>query len=271
MEQRPLGAVLADLHWADHSSGLRRRAGRAGDGRADARRRHVAAGAPASGAGWRRELNATTLALTPLSDAQTALLLGHLLDRPVRRQSRNRPRSSVRAEPARRRAVRRALPRERVGRGARAAGDVAGNHRARLDGLPKTRRRYGNAAVVGKVLWVSSLDRDRGEALASLQSLERKGSSAGNGGRRSRRERARVRPRSRAGRRVRPAPASRPRREAPACGGVDGIARTSGGRGGDAASTGGRPSTSCERRAAGRRARSPREAALREAAIERSR
>ncbi|MBA3332981.1 MAG: AAA family ATPase, partial [Actinobacteria bacterium] len=84
-EQRPLVLVFEDLHWADQS--LLDFVDELVDWVTDAPLLVVGTARPElleRRPGWGGgKLNATTLALSPLTDEQTALLLGRLLDKPV--------------------------------------------------------------------------------------------------------------------------------------------------------------------------------------------
>jgi class 3 adenylate cyclase len=178
-EQRPLVLVFEDLHWADES--LLDFVDELVDWVTDipllvvgTARPELLERRPGWGGG---KLNATTLALRPLSDEQTALLIGQLLDKPL-----------IAAE------SQRALL-ERAGGNPLYAEQFAdlflergstdelplpetlqGIIAARLDGLPEGEKGLlQDAAVVGKVFWASALQRDPADVVGALHMLERKG------------------------------------------------------------------------------------------------
>ena len=112
------------------------------------------------------KLNATTLALQPLSDEQTALLLAALLDRPVlaaesqqallERAGGNPLYAEQFADLFLERGSADELPLPET---------LQGIIAARLDGLPEAEKELlRDAAVVGKVFWASALSRDRNDA-----------------------------------------------------------------------------------------------------------
>jgi class 3 adenylate cyclase len=177
-ERRPLVLVFEDLHWAD-------------DGLLDfvdylvdwaggipllvvaTARPELLARRPAWGGG---KLNATTIRLSPLRDADTARLVGALLDRallPAETQAALLEQAGgnpLYAEQFAR------LYEERG-----SVEDVAlpeGVHgviAARLDGLPREEKELlQDAAVIGKVFWLGALRREAHAARAALHSLERK-------------------------------------------------------------------------------------------------
>ena len=178
-EQRPLVLVVEDVHWADES--LLDFLDELVDWVTDVpmlvvctARPELLERRPNWGGG---KLNATTLALAPLSDEQTALLLGRLLGRPL-----------LEAEPQQ------ALLEQAGGNplyaeqfaelyAERGSADelplpetLQGIIAARLDGLPAQEKGLLlDAAVVGKVFWASAIGRDPGTARSVLHSLERKG------------------------------------------------------------------------------------------------
>jgi tetratricopeptide (TPR) repeat protein len=123
------------------------------------------------------KLNATTLALAPLSDEQTALLIAKLLERPViaaesqqallERAGGNPLYAEQFAELFLERGSTADLPLPET---------LQGIIAARLDGLPQTEKELlRDAAVVGKVFWASALRSELGDLAAILHSLERKG------------------------------------------------------------------------------------------------
>ena len=170
------------------------------------------------------KLNATTLALAPLSEDQTALLIAHLLERsvlPAESQQLLLERAGgnpLYAEQFVELYVEQGSTSELL-----LPETLQGIIAARLDGLPDSEKSLlQDAAVVGKVFWASSIGPDSNAAATTLHSLERKGFV-----RRQRRsslegrERVRVRARARSRRLVRPDPTCRSRAEAPCCRGVD--------------------------------------------------
>jgi class 3 adenylate cyclase/tetratricopeptide (TPR) repeat protein len=178
-EQRPLVLVVEDIHWADEM--LLDFLDELVDWLTDVPLLVVATARPELlerrpnwGGG---KLNATTLALAPLSDEQTAELIGSLLGRPVLAVDSHRALLE--------RAGGNPLYAEQfvdlyVEQGSEAELQLPetlhGIIAARLDGLPdREKALLQDAAVVGKVFWVSSIGRDPDAATASLHSLERKG------------------------------------------------------------------------------------------------
>ncbi len=178
-EQRPLVLVFEDLHWADDS--LLDFVDELVDWLTDVPLLVIATARPElleRRPGWGGgKLDATTLALTPLSDDQTALLLAHLLGRPVLEAGSQRALleraggNPLYAEQFAELYVERGSTDE-----LELPETLQGIIAARLDGLPDDEKQLlGDAAVVGKVFWASALDREPGAALAGLHSLERKG------------------------------------------------------------------------------------------------
>jgi len=177
--ERPLVLVFEDLHWADES--LLDFVDELVDWITDVPLLVVATARPElleRRPGWGGgKLNATTLALAPLTDDETARLLRTALGRSV-----------LPAE------VQRVLL-ERAGGNPLYAEQFAelyvergstdelalpetlqGIIAARLDGLsPEEKALLQDAAVVGKVFWTGALGRDARNASAALHSLERKG------------------------------------------------------------------------------------------------
>ena len=178
-EQRPLVLVFEDLHWADDS--LLDFVDELVEWVTDVPMLVVGTSRPElleRRPGWGGgKLNATTLALTPLSDAQTALLLGHLLNRPVlAAESQQTLLERAGGNPLYAEQFAELFLESGSAEELQLPETLQGIISARLDGLPEDEKALlGDAAVVGKVFWASSLDRDLGQALASLHSLERKG------------------------------------------------------------------------------------------------
>jgi class 3 adenylate cyclase/tetratricopeptide (TPR) repeat protein len=178
-EQRPLVLVFEDLHWADES--LLDFVDELVDWVTDVPLLVVGTARPElleRRPGWGGgKLNATTLALRPLSDNETALLLTRLLERPIlaadeqqaliERAGGNPLYAEQFADLFLERGATDELPLPET---------LQGIIAARLDGLPHAEKELlRNASVVGKVFWVGSLGRDRDEATATLHALERKG------------------------------------------------------------------------------------------------
>jgi class 3 adenylate cyclase/tetratricopeptide (TPR) repeat protein len=178
-EQRPLVLVVEDLHWADES--LLDFLDELVDWVSDVPLLVVCTARPElleRRPGWGGgKLNATTLALRPLSDEETGRLLARLLDRPVlavedqqallERAGGNPLYAEQFAD----------LYLEQGGTDELALPEtIQGIIAARLDGLPEHEKELlRDAAVVGKVFWVGSLTRDPAEAENTLHTLERKG------------------------------------------------------------------------------------------------
>ena len=178
-EQRPLVVVVEDIHWADES--LLDFLDELVDWVTDVPLLVVATARPElleRRPGWGGgKLNATTLALSPLSDDQTALLLGQLLGKPLleaesqrtllERAGGNPLYAEQYAELFAEQGSTEELPLPET---------LQGIIAARLDGLPDSEKSLlQDAAVVGKVFWASSIGRSPEAATVSLHSLERKG------------------------------------------------------------------------------------------------
>ena len=178
-EHRPLVLVVEDLHWADES--LLDFVDELVDWVSDVPLLVVGTARPElleRRPGWGGgKLNATTLALRPLSDEETSVLLTRLLERPVlaaedhqallERAGGNPLYAEQFAD----------LYLERGGTGELALPEtLQGIIAARLDGLPEREKELlRDAAVVGKVFWVGSLPHEPAEAESALHALERKG------------------------------------------------------------------------------------------------
>jgi len=178
-EIRPLVLVFEDLHWADAS--LLDFVDELVEWVTDVPLLVVATARPELldrrpdwGGG---KLDATTLALAPLSDEQTARLLVALLDRPliaadsqqalIERAGGNPLYAEQFADLY--------LERESV-EDLSLPETLQGIISARLDGLPREEKGLlQDAAVVGKVFWAGGLRRGEHEATEALHSLERKG------------------------------------------------------------------------------------------------
>ena len=178
-EQRPLVVVVEDIHWADES--LLDFLDELVDWVTDVPLLVVATARPElleRRPGWGGgKLNATTLALSPLSDDQTAELIGRLLGRPLL--------AAEAQQTLLERAGGNPLYAEQFVELYTEQGSTAeltlpetlqGIIAARLDGLPDSEKSLlQDAAVVGKVFWASSIGRDPDAATTWLHSLERKG------------------------------------------------------------------------------------------------
>jgi class 3 adenylate cyclase/tetratricopeptide (TPR) repeat protein len=178
-ELRPLVVVFEDLHWADES--LLDFVDELVDWLIDVPLLVVGTARPElleERPGWGGgKLNATTLALAPLSDEQTARLISALIDRPVL------PAESQQA--LLERAGGNPLYAEQFAdlyleRGSTEElslpETLQGIIAARLDGLPSAEKGLlQDAAVIGKVFWTGGLRREEREAAEALHSLERKG------------------------------------------------------------------------------------------------
>jgi class 3 adenylate cyclase/tetratricopeptide (TPR) repeat protein len=178
-DQRPLVLVFEDLHWADES--LLDFVDELVDWVTDVPLLVVATARPElleRRPGWGGgKLNATTLALAPLTDEQTAALLGRLLVNPLleaesqqtllERAGGNPLYAEQFAELYVERGSTKQLPLPET---------LQGIIAARLDGLSASEKDLVlDAAVVGKVFWAGALGRNGGEVVPTLHSLERKG------------------------------------------------------------------------------------------------
>jgi len=177
-DRRPLVLVVEDLHWADQS--LLDFVDELVDWVTDVpllivttTRPELLERRPGWGGG---KLNATTLALAPLSDDKTALLIGQLLDRPMlaadsqqvllERAGGNPLYAEQFAELFLEQGSAEALSLPET---------LQGIISARLDGLPPDEKELlRDAAVVGKVFWTGALRREPAQATAALHSLARK-------------------------------------------------------------------------------------------------
>ena len=178
-EQRPLVLVVEDIHWADES--LLDFVDELVDWVTDVPLLVVATARPElleRRPGWGGgKLNATTLALSPLSDDQTAELLGKLLGSPVLDAGAQQTLleraggNPLYAEQFVELYVEQGSTQELA-----LPETLQGIIAARLDGLPESEKGLlQDAAVVGKVFWASAIGQDPDAATASLHSLERKG------------------------------------------------------------------------------------------------
>jgi class 3 adenylate cyclase/tetratricopeptide (TPR) repeat protein len=178
-DQRTVVFIFEDLHWADVS--LLDFVDELCDWVTDAPLLVLATARPdlfERRPGWGGgKLNATTLALTPLSDEQTALLIAQLLDRPVLAVEEQRvllghaggnPLYAEQfADLYLERGSAEELPLPET---------LQGIIAARLDDLlPEEKALLHSASVVGKVFWTGALGFDGRAVAPALHSLERKG------------------------------------------------------------------------------------------------
>ena len=178
-EQRPLVLVVEDIHWADES--LLDFLDELVDWVTDVPLLVVATARPELlerrpnwGGG---KLNATTLALAPLTNDETAQLLGSVLESPVlpaEAQAALLERAGgnpLYAEQFAELYVERGSAEELT-----LPETLQGIIAARLDGLSADEKDLMlDAAVVGKVFWAGALGRDETDTTATFHSLERKG------------------------------------------------------------------------------------------------
>ena len=178
-EQRPVVLVFEDLHWADDT--LLDFVDELVDWLTDVPLLVVGTARPElleRRPGWGGgKLNATTLALSPLSEEQTAALLAQLLDRPVleagsqhallERAGGNPLYAEQFADLFVELGSTEDLPLPET---------LQGIIAARLDALsPPEKALLQEAAVLGKVFWASALEADGQDVLTTLHGLERKG------------------------------------------------------------------------------------------------
>jgi class 3 adenylate cyclase/tetratricopeptide (TPR) repeat protein len=178
-EQRPLVLVFEDLHWADE--GLLDFVDELVEWVTDVPLLVVGTARPElleRRPGWGGgKLNATTLALAPLGQDQTALLLGRLLEKPVleaetqlallERAGGNPLYAEQFADLYLERGSTDELPLPET---------LQGIIAARLDGLRgREKDLLQDAAVVGKVFWASALRSAENDTADTLHALERKG------------------------------------------------------------------------------------------------
>ncbi len=178
-EQRPLVLVVEDIHWADES--LLDFLDELVDWVTDVPLFVVATARPElleRRLGWGGgKLNATTLALSPLTDEQTAELIGRLLARPlIAAESQQALLERAGGNPLYAEQFVELYVEQGSTDQLPLPETLQGIIAARLDGLPDLEKGLlQDAAVVGKVFWASSIGRDPAVATASLHALERKG------------------------------------------------------------------------------------------------
>ena len=176
--QRPLVLVLEDLHWADES--LLDFLDELVDWVTDVPLLVVATARPElleRRPGWGGgKLNATTLALAPLSDEQTALLLGRLLHRPVLAADSQRVLlERAGGNPLYAEQFAELFLEQGSAEALSLPESLQGIISARLDGLaPHEKELLRDASVLGKVFWTGALRGEPGEASTTLHSLARK-------------------------------------------------------------------------------------------------
>jgi class 3 adenylate cyclase len=174
-EQRPLVVVFEDLHWADES--LLDFVDELVDWVADVPLLVVATARPElleRRPGWGGgKLNATTLALVPLSDEETALLLGRLLGKPLlEAESQQVLLERAGGNPLYAEQFAELFAERGSTEELQLPETLQGIIAARLDGLSEAEKGLIlNAAVVGKVFWVGSLGRHDGQVVPTLHSL----------------------------------------------------------------------------------------------------
>ena len=177
-DQRPLVLVVEDLHWADES--LLDFIDELVDWVTDVPLLVVATARPElleRRTGWGGgKLNATTLALAPLSDNDTSALLAGLLGTPVLvAESQAALLERAGGNPLYAEQFAELFLEQGSAEALSLPETLQGIISARLDGLPVAEKELlRDAAVVGKVFWTGALQRDPAEATAALHSLTRK-------------------------------------------------------------------------------------------------
>jgi class 3 adenylate cyclase/tetratricopeptide (TPR) repeat protein len=123
------------------------------------------------------KLNATTLAIAPLSEEHTARLLAQLLESPVLdAEAQKTLLERAGGNPLYAEQFADLFVERRSAEGLPLPETLQGIIAARLDGLQQAEKELlRDASVVGKVFWQSSLDNATNETSATLHSLERKG------------------------------------------------------------------------------------------------
>jgi len=177
-EQRQLVLVIEDLHWADES--MLDFVDELVDWVTDVPLLVVGTARPellSRRAGWAGgKLNATTVALSPLTDEQTALLIGGLLARPVIADEQQRLLEQAGGNPLYAEQFAELYLERGSAEDLPLPETLQGIIAARLDGLEAAEKELlQDAAVVGKVFWSGSLGRDSDSASDTLHSLARKG------------------------------------------------------------------------------------------------
>ena len=181
-EQRPTVLVFEDLHWADDDlldfvDHLVDWAGGVPMLVVCTARPELLERRPAWGGG---KQNALTLSVSPLSDQDTARLLGALLERSVLPADVQAALlTHAGGNPLYAEQFARLVAESSSGVGLRLPENVQGIIAARLDGLPGDEKQLlQDAAVVGKVFWLGAVcsvgEREQSDAEQALHSLERK-------------------------------------------------------------------------------------------------
>jgi hypothetical protein len=178
-ELRPLVLVFEDLHWADE--GLLDFVDELVDWVTDVPLLVVGTARPElleRRPGWGGgKLNATTLALAPLSDEQTAQLIAALLDRPLlEAESQQALLERAGGNPLYAEQFADLYVERGSAEGLSLPETLQGIISARLDGLPHEEKALlHEASVIGKVFWSGGLAREERRSTETLHSLERKG------------------------------------------------------------------------------------------------
>ncbi|HUF01676.1 MAG TPA: AAA family ATPase [Gaiellaceae bacterium] len=178
-EQRPLVLVFEDLHWADES--LLDFVDELVDWVTDVpllvvgtARPELLERRPAWGGG---KLNATTIALAPLSEEQTSRLLAQLLERPLlAADSQQALLERAGGNPLYAEQFAELYLEQGRADELRLPETLHGIIAARLDGLSGAEKELlQDASVIGKVFWASAVARNGDDVSAALHALERKG------------------------------------------------------------------------------------------------
>ncbi len=177
-EQRPLILAIEDLHWADES--LLDFLDELVDWVTDVPLLVVGTARPellSRRPGWAGgKLNATTVALSPLSDEQTAVLIGSLLAQPVLADEQQMLLEQAGGNPLYAEQFAELYLERGSAHDLPLPETLQGVIAARLDGLADEEKALlQDAAVVGKVFWSGALGRDAELAAATLHALDRKG------------------------------------------------------------------------------------------------
>src|SRR5262245_29270372 len=176
-EQRQLVIVIEDLHWADES--MLDFVDELVDWVTDVPLLVVGTARPellSRRPGWAGgKLNATTVALSPLTDEQTATLIGGLLARPVLADEQQRLLEHAGGNPLYAEQFAELYLERGSAEDLPLPETLQGVIAARLDGLDSDEKELlQDAAVVGKVFWSGSLGRGPESSAPILHSLERK-------------------------------------------------------------------------------------------------
>ena len=176
-DQRPLVLVIEDLHWADDS--MLDFVDELVEWVTDVPLLVVGTARPellTRRPGWAGgKLNATTVALSPLTDEQTATLIGGLLARPVLAEAQQKLLEHAGGNPLYAEQFAELYLERGSAEDLPLPETLQGVISARLDGLETDEKELlQDAAVVGKVFWSGSLGREAEPAAPILHSLERK-------------------------------------------------------------------------------------------------